>query len=79
MDFTARLWGWIEFYHYSPSGTFVVLGLPINDLLGAMIAPLNNTFLEEIAHFLKTNEKGQKPVNKPLRKFKNKRSLWEKS
>ena len=25
MDFTAWLWGWMECYYYSPSGTFVVL------------------------------------------------------
>ena len=25
MDFTAWLWGWMEFYYYSPSETFVVL------------------------------------------------------
>ena len=25
MDFTPWLWGWMEFYHFCPSVTFVVL------------------------------------------------------
>ena len=45
----------MEFYYYSPSGTFVV---PTADqFVGAMMACLNNrgrisTFVEKIAHFL---------------------------
>ena len=48
IDFTAWLWGWMEFYYHSPSETFE-RWLPIN-LLGALMARLNNRGLSKKSH-----------------------------